>query len=163
MKGHIRKRGNKYCIVIDIGPDPETGKRRQKWFSGYKTKKEAEKDVAKKITELNEGTFVEPSKLTLKDYLLEWLEIKRMSLEKSTFANYRSSINKHVIPSIGMIALHKLNVIHIQKCYKSALDSGISNNSILLLHRILKTALNLAVYRLLPILLELQHELSCPP
>lgn len=39
MKGHIRKRGNKYCIVIDIGPDPETGKRRQKWFSGYKTKK----------------------------------------------------------------------------------------------------------------------------
>ncbi|MGE7854556.1 tyrosine-type recombinase/integrase [Bacillus paramycoides] len=145
MKGHIRKRGNKYCIVIDIGPDPETGKRRQKWFSGYKTKKEAEKDVAKKITELNEGTFVEPSKLTLKDYLLEWLEIKRMSLEKSTFANYRSSINKHVIPSIGMIALHKLNVIHIQKCYKSALDSGISNNSILLLHRILKTALNLAV------------------
>ena len=26
MKGHIRKRGNKYCIVIDIGADPETGK-----------------------------------------------------------------------------------------------------------------------------------------
>lgn len=49
MKGHIRKRGNKYCIVIDIGPDPETGKRRQKWFSGYKTKKEAQADVAKKL------------------------------------------------------------------------------------------------------------------
>ncbi|MED0939658.1 Arm DNA-binding domain-containing protein [Bacillus mobilis] len=54
MKGHIRKRGNKYCIVIDL----ETGKRKQKWFSDYKTKKEAEKDVAKKITELNEGIFV---------------------------------------------------------------------------------------------------------
>ncbi|MFE5795175.1 Arm DNA-binding domain-containing protein, partial [Streptomyces sp. NPDC056503] len=42
-----------------MGPDPETGKRRQKWFSGYKTKKEAQADVAKKITQLNEGTFVE--------------------------------------------------------------------------------------------------------
>ncbi len=35
-----------------------------------------------------------------------------------------------------MIALHKLNVMHIQKCYKSALDNGISNNYILQLHRI---------------------------
>ncbi|MEJ9256033.1 tyrosine-type recombinase/integrase [Bacillus wiedmannii] len=145
MKGHIRKRGNKYCIVIDIGPDPETGKRRQKWFSGYKTKKEAQADVAKKITELNEGTFIEPSKVTLEDYLNHWLEIKSMSIERSTFVGYRAFINQHVIPSIGMIALHKLNVMHIQKCYKTAIDKGIANNSVLLMHRILKSALNLAV------------------
>ena len=64
MKGHIRKRGNKYLV-----------------FSGYKTKRSS-KNVAKKITDLNEGTFVEPSKLTLKDYLVQWLEIKRMSLKR---------------------------------------------------------------------------------
>lgn len=145
MKGHIRKRGNKYCIVIDIGPDPETGKRRQKWFSGYKTKKEAEKDVAKKITELNEGTFIEPSKITLKEYLNSWLEIKSMSIEESTHACYLTYINTHIIPSIGTIALPKLNVMHIQKCYKTAINKGMANNSILLMHRILKTALNLAV------------------
>ncbi|ACO28786.1 site-specific integrase [Bacillus cereus] len=145
MKGHIRKRGNKYCIVIDIGPDPETGKRRQKWFSGYKTKKEAQADVAKKITELNEGTFVEPSKITLKDYLIQWLEIKKMSVEKSSLSRYQSNINKHIIPNIGMISLHKLNVMHIQKCYQSALNSGIANNTILFQHRILTAALNLAV------------------
>ncbi|SCL96098.1 Uncharacterized protein BC88300_02595 [Bacillus cytotoxicus] len=28
MKGHIQKRGTKWCIVVDIRPDPETGKRR---------------------------------------------------------------------------------------------------------------------------------------
>ena len=38
--------------------------------------------MAKKITELNEGTFIEPSKVTLKDYLNHWLEIKSMSIEK---------------------------------------------------------------------------------
>ncbi|PEM81497.1 site-specific integrase [Bacillus toyonensis] len=145
MKGHIRKRGSKYCIVVDIGPDPETGKRRQKWFSGYKTKKEAEKDVAKKITELNEGTFVEPSKITLKDYLIKWLEIKKMSIEKSTYESYNSYIFTHIVPSIGTIALHKLNVTHIQQCYKNANQNNMSNNSILLMHRILKSALNLAI------------------
>ncbi|MBZ8121439.1 tyrosine-type recombinase/integrase [Bacillus thuringiensis] len=145
MKGHIRKRGNKYCIVIDIGPDPETGKRRQKWFSGYKTKKEAQADVAKKITELNEGTFVDPSKLTLKEYLLEWLEVKKMSLENGTYISYKAYINAYIMPTIGMVSLHKLNAIHIQKCYKATIDKGIANNSILLMHKILKSALNLAV------------------
>ena len=94
---------------------------------------------------MNEGTFIEPSKVTLKDYLNHWLEIKSMSIQKSTFAGYRAFINQHVIPSIGMVALHKLNVMHIQKCYKTAIDKGITNNSILLMHRILKSALNLAV------------------
>ncbi|MGH0776592.1 MULTISPECIES: hypothetical protein [Bacillus cereus group] len=30
-------------------------------------------------------------------------------------------MDKHIIPNIGMISLHKLNVMHIQKCYQSAL------------------------------------------
>ncbi|MGR9634271.1 Arm DNA-binding domain-containing protein [Bacillus cereus] len=33
---------------MDIGPHPETGERRQRWFSGYKTKKEVQTDLAKK-------------------------------------------------------------------------------------------------------------------
>ena len=39
MKGHIRKRGNKYCIVIDIGPDPETGKEDRNGFLDIRQKK----------------------------------------------------------------------------------------------------------------------------
>lgn len=56
--------------------------------------------MAKKITDLNEGTFVEPSKLTLKDYLVQWLEIKRMSLEKNTYVSYSSNITHHVLPNM---------------------------------------------------------------
>ena len=39
MKGHIRKRGNKYCIVIDIGPDPETGKEDRSGFLDIRQKR----------------------------------------------------------------------------------------------------------------------------
>ncbi|MEB9613325.1 transposase [Bacillus cereus] len=56
--------------------------------------------MAKKITELNKGTFVEPSKLTLKDYLVQWLEIKRMSLEKNTYVSYSSNITHLVLPNM---------------------------------------------------------------
>ena len=33
MRGHIAKKGAKYYVVVDVEPDPETGKRRQKWHT----------------------------------------------------------------------------------------------------------------------------------
>lgn len=38
MKGHIAKKGSKYYIVIDLDRDEVTGKRKQKWLSGYEKK-----------------------------------------------------------------------------------------------------------------------------
>ena len=43
MQGHITKRGtNSYTVIINLGRDPLTGKRRQLWRSIKGTKKEAE-------------------------------------------------------------------------------------------------------------------------
>lgn len=50
MKGHVAKKGDRWYFVIDIGINPQTGKRKQKWFSGFSTKKEAEKEMVKKAT-----------------------------------------------------------------------------------------------------------------
>ncbi|GGK20937.1 hypothetical protein GCM10010965_12540 [Caldalkalibacillus thermarum] len=51
MKGHVRKRGNKWCFVLNVGRKPD-GSRNRKWFSGYNTKKEAEKACAEMIAQL---------------------------------------------------------------------------------------------------------------
>lgn len=68
MLGSVTKKGNKWYIVVFLGFD-QNGKRKYKWFSGYDTKKAAEKDLPNKLKELNEGTFFEPSKETLADFL----------------------------------------------------------------------------------------------
>ncbi|WP_141497342.1 Arm DNA-binding domain-containing protein [Bacillus pseudomycoides] len=57
-------------MIVDIGPDPETGKRRQKWFSGYKTKKEAQTDMAKRIVEIEEGSYIEPTKMRVREFFI---------------------------------------------------------------------------------------------
>ncbi|MGB9808656.1 MAG: Arm DNA-binding domain-containing protein, partial [Caldanaerobacter sp.] len=54
MRGHIRKRGSTYSIVVDIGRG-ENGKRKQKWISGFKTKKEAEKALAEIIAKIEKN------------------------------------------------------------------------------------------------------------
>ena len=45
MRGHITKRGGSYYIVVDVGLDPLTGSRRQKWISGPRTRKTTERKL----------------------------------------------------------------------------------------------------------------------
>lgn len=62
MRGHIAKKGEKYYIVVDFDRDDNGGKRKQKWFSGYNRKKDAEKAMPDILSKLNNGTLIEPSK-----------------------------------------------------------------------------------------------------
>lgn len=41
MRGSIVKKGEKFYIVVDLGKDL-SGKRKQKWVSGFKSQKELE-------------------------------------------------------------------------------------------------------------------------
>ena len=146
MKGHIRKRGNKWCFVIDVGRDPKTGKRRQKWFSGFETKKEAERAMAEKIAEVNRGDYFEPAKMTLKELINLWLydEVK-LKRKIATFDLYHSVTKTHVIPELGSIPLNKLNTLHIHQFLKSLLDKGVSQDTAMFIVRTLKVVLNWAV------------------
>jgi len=40
MRGHIRKRGKSWAVVVDVGRD-ESGRRYQRWHGGFTTKREA--------------------------------------------------------------------------------------------------------------------------
>ena len=66
MKGHVRERGaGNWYAVIDLR-DPTTGKRKRKWHSlDAKGKREAQIECARLISELDGGTYVEPSKTTM--------------------------------------------------------------------------------------------------
>ena len=42
MRGSIRKRGGTYTYVLDMPPDPVTGRRRQKTQGGFRTKRQCQ-------------------------------------------------------------------------------------------------------------------------
>ncbi len=75
MKGTIYKRGATYTYVIDLGKDPITNKRKQKSKGGFKTKKEAQAALAKIQTEYHEGSYINETEITLKDFIKKWLEL----------------------------------------------------------------------------------------
>lgn len=143
MRGTITKKGKKWYIVVDIGKD-ENGRRKQKWFSGYRTKKEAEKDLAKIITELENKTFILPEKITFKEHLEYWMENHvKVNLSPTTIWGYDSIIKKHINPILGHIELQKLRPVDIQQYYNIKKDE-LSGKTLTQHHRVIRKALDYA-------------------
>ena len=88
MKGHIRKRGNKYCFVLDTADKEIENGRGQKWFSGFNTEEEAQRELDKKIEELEQGTYVNETKDTVEQFMKKWLENKKNHVRHGTWKYY---------------------------------------------------------------------------
>ena len=116
MRGHIVKRFNdSYSIVISVGRDPATGKYKQHFESVKGTKKDAEKRLSELLHELDIGTFVKPGKMTVSDYLNQWLEGSFPNMTPRTYEGYEYNVNKYIIPALGQIHLTELKSPHIQR------------------------------------------------
>lgn len=153
MKGHIRQRGKgSRALALDLGRSEE-GKRRQKWISGFKTKRDAERELARVIHEMNTGAYLEPSKMTVGDYLKRWIEdYARPNVAPKTFQRYVKIVRLHLTPALGSHPLGKLQPLHIQAYYSQALQSGrrdgkgeLAAQTIPHHHRVLREALAQAV------------------
>lgn len=126
MRGHIVKRyKNSYTIVLSLGVDPATGKKKQQWVSVKGTKKEAEKRLAELLHQLDNGTFMKPGKTTLAEFLERWLkDYAWPNLAPRTAEGYEHIIRRHLIPSLGNIALTQLKPEHLQRYYSEKLSGG---------------------------------------
>ncbi len=126
MRGSIIKRGkSSYTVVLNLGNDPATGKRKQQWVSVKGTKKEAEKRLAELLHQLDTGTFMRPGKTTLAVYLETWLkDYAWPNLAPRTAEGYEHIIRRHLIPALGNITLMQLKPEHLQRYYSEKLTGG---------------------------------------
>lgn len=155
MKGHIAKRSKgSYSIVLELGKDPSTGKRQQKWLTVNGTKKDAERELARRVNEVNIGTFADPGKITVSEFLEQWLKnYAEINVSGKTLERYRSIVTHHLRPAFGTLPLARLAPLHIQAHYSRALKNGrkdgrkggLSPQSVLHHHRVLSEALSMAV------------------
>jgi integrase len=154
MKGHIRQRSKgSWAIVIDVGRDSQTGNRKQQWHTVHGTKKDAERALRELLHSLERGVCIRPQRLTLAEYLHQWLDgYVETNCSTRTLDGYHTIVRCHLIPSLGMVPLAQLQPQHIQQYYAQALSDGradgkgaLSARSVLHIHRVLSQALNYAV------------------
>jgi len=151
MKGSIRERSpGRWAIILDQR-DPSTGKRRRKWHSFRGTKREAQSECARLITEMNGGGYVEPSKATVLQFLERWLKHIKPNVSPRTYERYEQIALKNIAPALGAKTLSKLQPIDISEAYAKLLDSGrrdgqggLSSRTVHHVHRVLYSALSQA-------------------
>ncbi|ADQ06535.1 hypothetical protein Calhy_0799 [Caldicellulosiruptor hydrothermalis 108] len=155
MPAKTKKRGNNegsiyrrkdglWCGQITIGRD-ENGRQKKQYFYG-KTRQEVADKIAKALNDLANGIYVDPARMLLKDWLNTWLwEYKKQTLRPSTFQDYESLINNHIIPSIGHYKLKDLRPEHLQALYNSKYESGLSLSTIKHIYVILHSSLDQAL------------------
>jgi hypothetical protein len=113
----MRKRyKNSYTVVLNLGHDSTTGKRKQQWISVKGTKKDAEKRLADLMHQLDNETFIKPGKTTLAEYLERWLmDYVWPNLAPKTAEGYEHIMRRHLIPALGNVTLTQLKPEHLQR------------------------------------------------
>ena len=120
IKKQTGKRGNgegtisqlpdgRWCARITVGRD-KVGKQKRKAFYG-KTRKEVQEKLLAAVNEMNNGVYIDPTKMTVEQWIDIYLEdYRKRSVKPATYAKDLTLAKPRIIPAIGDIKLKDLRV-----------------------------------------------------
>ncbi len=132
--------------VIDLGDDPETGRRRQRRKRGFVTQAEASTalDDARRAIDVG-GHLFDVEHMTFLEYLDLWLDgLPNTNKTPRTIADYRNEIRRYVRPNVADTKLANLTPLHL---YRTLVKQGgqkgrpLSPKTVRRVHQVLQKAL----------------------
>jgi len=144
--GSIRQRPDgRWEARYTAGRDPGTGKQIQRSVYGA-----TQKEVLDKLKQIHadqaQGAFLEPSRLTVGQWMKIWEAEYLGGVKASTVYSYKGHIKNHIVPALGAVKLQKLNPHTVQGFYNALQrDKGLSAKTIKNLHGVLHSALKQAM------------------
>jgi integrase len=144
MRGHIRERSpGRWAIVIDKR-DPHTGERKRRWHSFAGTKRQAQVECARLVSEAQNGAAVELSRVTVGAYLdrfqSDWIAVH---VSARTAERYHSLLD-HARRHLGGRQLQKLRPADLATFYADLSRSGLAPRTIRHVHGLVFQALRQA-------------------
>lgn len=146
-----KRKDGRHQAAVTVGYDNE-GKPIRKYFYG-KTKAEVTAKVTTALHEHQVGTLVNPSRITVSEWIDHWLTIyAKNSVRQSTWESYEHMVNDHIKPHLGSKKLKDLRPLHVQRFYNECLANGrkdgkggLSPKTVNYIHGVLRQALKQAV------------------
>ena len=124
MQGNLQQRGpSSWRIRVFVGRD-EAGKKRYLERTVRGTKREAQRVMARLVTEVDEGRHVAAASSRFGEVLDRWLEVKASVVEPTTLANYRWIAATYVVPRLGAVPLDKIRALDLDSFYAGLRKSG---------------------------------------
>jgi integrase len=150
MRGNITRRGkNSWRIKFDDGADA-SGKRITRYITVKGKRQDAQRELTKLLGAADAGTLVEPSKVTVAEYLRQWLNGNH-GLSPNSAARYWELADGQIIPHLGGRVMQQLRPGDVEAWHDILLKCGAKNGKPLSprtighAHRVLHRALQRAV------------------
>lgn len=152
MGGHIRRRGkHSWELKFDIDRDA-TGERETRYRSFKGTRRQAELELARLISQHAAGEGVDPSKETIADFARRWdRDWLSINLSPKSIERYRELLRLYVVPRIGAMPVQKLRAATLAELYAALLRGGgkggrpLAPATVSFVHRILHRMIGHAV------------------
>lgn len=144
MKGSIQKRGKKWAIVVYLGMD-ESGKKKQKWYSGYSSQKEAHAALPDILQAVKNNRVVNSNDITVKEFLDMWLsDHVGPNLGSNTWVKYQTAADR-AAAAFGGMAIQKVKPYHLQRWVNAMNGSRLKKSSVIAYYKAINTAFNKAL------------------
>lgn len=140
-EGSIRQRKDgtweaRYSLGVDAD-----GKRIRKSIYGQ-SRSEVAKKLNQVLNQVHTNTFIEPSKITVKEWIYIWLkDYKKASVSATTYNSYKRQLELYIIPHLGHICLKDLRPEQVQATFNKMKD--LSDRNI----KYTRTVFNMAMKR----------------
>src|SRR5215467_6322944 len=113
--GHIRQRyAGSFELVYTLGTDAATRKRRIATSTVKGDLRAAEKELRRLLRTLDTGEHVDPTRMTVREWLLQWLAAVRDEVSPKSHERYSEIVESFLAPELGNLPILKLAPVHIQ-------------------------------------------------
>lgn len=130
-----------FKVAYQLDPDTGLQKRKQKWHTFRGTRKQAEERLNELLGGVRTGLYVDPSKITVGQWLTEWVGAVKPNVRPATYVRYNGIVENHLLKaSIAGVPLQKLRPSHVEAYY-----ADVPAGSRPVHHTVLRRALRKAV------------------
>lgn len=140
-EGNIRQRPDgRWEARYSIGVDSR-GKQIRKSIYGS-ARGEVSKELTKVLNSINTNTYIDPSKITIKEWIETWLiDYKENAVSKKTYDSYKQVLDLYIIPHLEFMYLKDIRPENVQSTFNKM--KGLSDRTI----KYTKTVFNMCMKR----------------
>lgn len=149
MTGSLQIKNDSFYAVLNF--KDKAGNRKQKWIplklpvKGNKRK--AEKALSDLLIQYQGIEYVEPMNIPLAQHIADWIELDKANIARTTYDQYVAILNYHIIPYFNArgITVSSLTPGDLEDYYNAKVSEGLSPNTVIKHHAIIRSALQWAV------------------
>ena len=98
-EGSIRQRSpGSFEVRYSLGTDAATGRRKTATATVRGDRKDAEKELRRLLRSLDTGEHVDPTRMTVRQWLTAWLDTIQQEVARRSHDRYASILHHHLIP-----------------------------------------------------------------